>query len=244
MTPNETLHPLESDPTETPPALLDIDGEDVVPAPAPAADPTPQPAPVVPTPKGRTVTEDEYALLMEKAGVIDLIQENPQLAEYVATTLRGGIGQPEPEPDPGEFGEDIAQHPAFKALNARVEVSENAAKQAAAAAQIMTFGQSHPDMVEHQEAISELVRNHGMDLPTAYKHAKALAGANGATPKPRVGAAEGHGRVTPEATDDNESDILAAARAKINDPKRRVRIEDAMDIAFEAATQAHNQQEM
>ena len=216
--------------------LLDIDG---------TGDPDPTPTSVVespstPPPGVRQLSEAEYELMSEKSGIIDLIQENPQLAQYVTDTLRNGLNNSnEPEIPDGGFGQDITQHPAFKSLMGRVERAENGAKQAAAAAQVMSFGQEHPDLPKYREEITNLVQNHGMDLPTAYKHAKALAGDHVARANPAIASAEGRGRGT-SPVQEGDSDLLAAATRKINDPTRRVRIEDAMDIAFEAATRQHN----
>ncbi len=193
--------------------------------------------------KTRTVSEAEYDLMTEKAGIVDLISRNPALAEYVGTTLRNGINNPPGEPDVSDndddlSGADIANHPAFKALEKRVERAEMGSKAAAAAAQVMSFGQENPDMVNYQTEITALVQNNGMDLPTAYKYAKALAGVNGTAPNARTSAAEGKGRASQDAGGGEENEILSAARAKINDPKRRVSIGDAMDIAWPAATAA------
>ena len=234
-----TIEPLDDPAPEAQP-LLDIDGDDTKPSGMPDPEPTPEPEPAKDT---RQVNEEEYNLMVEKAGVVDLIQANPQLSQYVSDTLRNGIANP-PSADPADPSEDfgdLENHPAFKQIMERVTAAENGAKQAAAAAQVMTFGQDHPDLSKYQTEIGKLVQDHGMDLPTAYKYAKALAGDNGTVAAPRP-TSEGKGPGS-SPVQDGESDILAAARAKINDPKAKVRIEDAMDIAWEAATRQHNTEE-
>ena len=242
MASDTTIEPLDDNEStaEQVQTLLDIDEADNKP---PAAEPVKPSEPVAETAKTRVVPEEEYELLLQKSGVIDLIEENPQLAQYITDTLRSGIGQQsgaEEMTDGSDYsGTDMSGHPQFKELEARVARAEAGSNQAAAAARIMSFGQDHPDMNDYRDDITRLVQENGMDLPTAYKYAKALVGANGATSKPRVDVAEGRGRGTQEAQGES-NDVLSAASAKINDPSRRVPIGDAMDIAFEAATLAHN----
>lgn len=202
-------------------------------------------------PGTKTISEDQYNLMVEKSGVVDLIEGNPALAQYVASSLRNGIGDQgddvNDDNDDDFSSVDLQNHPYIKQLEQRLSRAEAAGSTAAAAARIMSFGRDHADLSDYEKEITGLVKDYGMPLEKAYEIARALAGkatSNGTAPKTRTGAAaEGKGRVSITDASGEDGDIIAAARAKINDPTRRVSIGDAMEIANEAATLLHSSEE-
>lgn len=240
-TPNPTPSALPA----APPTVLGVDP----PAPAPAA-PAPAPAaPAAPAPKTVTLTEEQHAQLLQNAQAFHAIEQDPQLSGIVGDHFRklASGQQPStpaaPAEPASEDGVSLNDFPEFKALQEGREQDRKVIQQLSAQIATQNLLTAHPDAKTYEREIVNLVNTKGYSLEDAYTVAKAQAGAaTPAQPPPApTPTAETHGQAHPPAG--GEVSPLEAAEAKIYDPQKPiVRIEEAMDEAYAAATKQHNSQ--
>ncbi len=241
------------EPTSTPepdttPSPLGIDPQDdVTPAPDPRpVDPSPNNEPEPPKPV--TLSPDEHAALLQKAGAFDTIQNDPHLAGYVGDHFRklAAGGNPAPVRQSDEPDEaSLESFDEFRALKKESEQTRQLLQRTVAELGAERLLRKHPDATKYEKEIVHLVNEKGLNLEDAYDLAKARA-ASAEPPQPRPAGdpaptAEGKGPGAPQDVD--QKDILEAASDKIDDPSRRVRIGDAFDMAVDAATKFHNQEQ-
>lgn len=219
--------------------VASILGEDPV-----SAETVPSPAPVakaeepVVTPKGvERNPKDEQAFLAmkEKAGLFEIIQNDPELHSTVINYIdrknkQSGKAPQAAQPDPNS---DIA---AIKEQNQKLQemVQLIAAREA-----IREFKEKTPDFEQYRPAMAQLLEKHkSLSIEEAYEFAK------GTTKKaPNEGQQPSQARLkTPETRGNGPSDNadLESYIKRINDPKATPRTDDYIDLAFKAATAKYN----
>lgn len=248
--------------TSTPPndpAPTVTDGNEpavVQPAPAPVlgVDP-PEPAPVAPAPtpapvesKKIELTEEQHAELLQKGQAFDAIQGDPQLAGLVGDHFRrlaSGQNPAEPQtPTPASAEDDtgLESFPEFKELKEQNAETQKLLRQTVAELAAERLLRTHPDANTYEKEIVKLVNDNGHNLEDAYQIAKARAVNATPSSSPVVAPAPTTEAKGPGIPQGIESDVLQTAADKIDDPTRRVRIGEALDIAWDAANKHHESQ--
>lgn len=209
--------------------------------PNPTPDPEPKPVhsvikedppvkvePVVePVVKKPTMTQDEIDALLEKANNYDLIASDQELSTKIADHFRAKTGTVrKSEPTPVEPSDE--QDPRITELiqrNARNEIA--------------LFALSHPDMEEYKNDMSSMINRYGMSLEDAYRFSKSAKQQTVQKPTEVAPAAPTVETNSSAGIGQDGDSGLADLERRINDPKATPRLDDAIDLAIEAAKLKH-----
>lgn len=191
--------------------------------------------------------DQESFLIAQKASAFDLLAADPIAGPAVQDWIARMTGaQPQQKPN-GEQKPDGNGAPKMSAreqeLQNRLEALERrfvTQERSRGEQMISDFRAEHPDFDKHAKRIATLVQNHGLSIEQAYTLAKSegtrqVAPPEGRNNQPRNGrAANGTDRVLNDA----QQKI-----AKLPAGSGRSRLDQALEIAFDAATKAFPQGE-
>jgi hypothetical protein len=188
-------------------------------------------------PKTRTLTQEEYDALQENAGRFLMIANDPQLSQTVldhfraksATVSRGSPKQVNSQQT--QQREDTQVNPDTAAMQ------EMYRKQALL--EVELFRMRNPDLDNYKTEMGALLSKYpNMSLEEAYKYSK-QAKPPQAELKPKENTATPTTETNNSAGVQDSSDIETVTK-KIEDRKATPRIDDAIDMAWEAAKAIHS----
>lgn len=189
-----------------------------------------------------TITQEEYDKLQEAAGRYAMIAKDPQISQQVldhfkarsGTISRGSPRQTNmPQSQENNTTQNNPQTEEMRQMYARQAQLE-----------VELFQMRNPDMKDYQQNMAELIRKYpDMTLQDAYTFSK------NAKPQPTEQQKK-ETTATPTTETNNAAGIEETSEVskqqiqqKIEDRKATPRIEDAIDLAWQAAKEQHEEAE-
>lgn len=184
-------------------------------------------------PAGKTLTDEEYTALAEKARIFDMIDADPELVAHISTHVRRKtIGAPGPAPTTQTPARQEATQnvdPTVNELRSQVAALSSAVRQMVAQNQVNEFATRNPDFNNLRDKVGELMRKHPtLSIDEAYQFVQRAT----ATQTNQVS------RTTPalsETSTGRGEPVDKSALADILDQKATPSFDDAFDKALALA---------